>query len=525
MFKQTQLLALAFFLLSTSGIIAQNAKPAQALVNQARHQNISFPAVHLFQTTDPLNASAARFAQQAQFLLLQADQLKELLAAQPQAISLVLPYNGQLLTIDLVRAEMGTSALHVYSSGASESTFSVKAGLHYRGALQGSPESIAAFSFFDEELFGLVSDARFNNLVLGRMQVQGNTKGYMLYSDLELAMDNPFDCVLLEHQANQNTGIQTKARQEPVRPVRIALEAGYALVQNRGSRQATVHYLSALFNQLTTVFAQEGIELALSRINIPSTPQYDHSTSGASVLKQLVENQTNRDFDLIQLIGLTQTNPESAGYINGLCTPEFGAAYCAIEPAFSQVPTHSWALSNMAHELGHQFGARHTQWCGWPGGAIESCSSGLEGDCSFSKTISGQKSSTLMSYCLLDGAPALLAAGLGRLPGQLIRENIGKASCLQAPETVLSDGNFSLTESNSFALIPNPAQQQVQVHIKQSATRLVVLDVFGRLVLTSTMSQQQSTVLLDLSGMATGLYFVQLFDGETLLATRRLIKE
>ena len=37
------------------------------------------------------------------------------------------------------------------------------------------------------------------------------------------------------------------------------------------------------------------------------------------------------------------------------------------------VPYFFWNIYCFIHELGHNFGANHTQWCGWEGGPIDNC--------------------------------------------------------------------------------------------------------------------------------------------------------
>ena len=59
------------------------------------------------------------------------------------------------------------------------------------------------------------------------------------------------------------------------------------------------------------------------------------------------------------------------------------------------INSYSWNLDVVSHELGHNFGANHTHWCGWPGGAIDNCAS-AEGGCSDGPSVG---SGTIMSYC------------------------------------------------------------------------------------------------------------------------------
>ena len=62
------------------------------------------------------------------------------------------------------------------------------------------------------------------------------------------------------------------------------------------------------------------------------------------------------------------------------------------------INTYAWNLDVVAHEMGHNCGANHTHWCGWPGGPIDNCGN-YEGDCTgYTNNPTGQLG-TIMSYC------------------------------------------------------------------------------------------------------------------------------
>jgi len=66
------------------------------------------------------------------------------------------------------------------------------------------------------------------------------------------------------------------------------------------------------------------------------------------------------------------------------------------------VPYFFWNVYCLVHELGHNLGAKHTQWCGWPGGPIDNCASIEEvnpGECDSYIDNPTPEIGSIMSYC------------------------------------------------------------------------------------------------------------------------------
>lgn len=108
-------------------------------------------------------------------------------------------------------------------------------------------------------------------------------------------------------------------------------------------------------------------------------------------------------------------------YVDKLCTKGTGLS-ADITSTVVNVPVFSWNVMVVAHELGHNFGSRHTHSCTWPGGAIDNCSNTEGGNCP--RGPAPVNGGTIMSYCHQAAAGINLANGFGPLPGNLIRNKV-----------------------------------------------------------------------------------------------------
>jgi hypothetical protein len=132
-----------------------------------------------------------------------------------------------------------------------------------------------------------------------------------------------------------------------------------------------------------------------------------------------------------------------------LCRKSRGHAYSGVGRSFQEIPTYSWSVNVVTHEIGHNLGSRHTHDCVWNGNAtaIDRCGIqagyGSSSSCNSSAPI--PPAGTVMSYCHLVGSSRVdLALGFGDQPGDLIRDRVYNADCLvpcdPAPE--VCDDNF-----------------------------------------------------------------------------------
>ena len=112
-----------------------------------------------------------------------------------------------------------------------------------------------------------------------------------------------------------------------------------------------------------------------------------------------------------------------------LCSSNAFGFSSDLSQSTSSYPNYSWNLNVICHELGHNFGSRHTHWCGWPGdgalhpngwggGAFLVCTDPEEGPNGLCNNPVQENVGTIMSYChnngsiVLDFHPVVQAYGI-----------------------------------------------------------------------------------------------------------------
>ena len=117
--------------------------------------------------------------------------------------------------------------------------------------------------------------------------------------------------------------------------------------------------------------------------------------------------------------------------------------------SYNNFPTYSWSVFVITHEFGHLFGSRHTHACVWNGNdtAIDGCAGNVEGNC----PLPGYPANggTIMSYCHLQSVGINFNLGFGPQPGNVIRNSVNNASCLQPCSTDVYFTNQTVTTNTT----------------------------------------------------------------------------
>jgi hypothetical protein len=118
--------------------------------------------------------------------------------------------------------------------------------------------------------------------------------------------------------------------------VRIYFEVGYGpYTQNGSNTTTTTNWVTALFNNIKTLYDNESVNVAMSSIYIwTSTDPY--SGQPGTILSQFRSTRTTFNGDLAQLIRNPATT--SVAYVNSLCTTN-KYSYCGVNNQNIAVPT------------------------------------------------------------------------------------------------------------------------------------------------------------------------------------------
>lgn len=420
-----------FFVFSLS--LGQSAQLVGKKIADYKSSKQSFTTYNLFQQSNAL-AKQAKFqlaARDAIALDLNKVQLKELVAKRPTAVEISVPFRDKEITLELIQNDIfgGQNNLTIQTDQGEFKGY--KPGVYYQGIIKGDPTSVVAFSFFEDDVVGLASDLKVGNIVVGKAI---DSEDFLIYSDSTLTGASPFVCKADELMENQSQNFSfdpstvNKKAETTENCVRVYYEiCNKPYKQNSSNITTTTNWITAIHNNIGTLYNNDGVKMSLHEIFIWTTADPYTGDYGEN-LAQFRATRTTFNGDLAHLVNYPSTT--SVAYLNSLCSNS-KYAYSGISMSYASVPTYSWTIMAMTHEMGHSLGSPHTHACVWNGnntpidgcGAVGGFSEGCDGPL--------PAKGTIMSYCHLVGSVGInLALGFGPQPGALIRQTVDSKACL-----------------------------------------------------------------------------------------------
>jgi trimeric autotransporter adhesin len=353
-------------------------------------------------------------------LNLNSTALNAVVQENPALLQLSIPTIGSAkIELELIPISIFGPSYRVLNAQKNELAY--QKGLYYQGIVKGDSKSVASIIIQNGEVSGIVSTDK-GNFVLGKLK---NSTSYIFYNDHDLVQNSGFICGVndtdeLKKKVENQTG--NSVQSVSCEPVQIYLEADYAIYTAQSSNMTTAtNFVNALFAQVAVLYSNENIDIQLSELVIWNTADPYVSTTTTGAMLDAFDTQVGSTFngDLAHLIS-GRILGGGVAYVDVLCSKPYAHGISAdIVPTVVNVPTYSWNVEVVTHELGHNFGSLHTQSCTWAGGPIDNCVGVEDGSCSPGPApVNG---GTIMSYCHLTSNGINFNHGFGPLPGNLIR--------------------------------------------------------------------------------------------------------
>jgi len=422
--------------LSVIPFYGQQHRVSSKVQQLVAHNAIFMHFAPLTATINPDATKTAKIVNNASFATLDAAVIKQLMDTRPQNIELSIPYNGNTITVLLYRADLFAKGFHVDTD--KKRNIAYQEGLYYRGIVKDDVNSLVSFSFFNNEMNGIVSASNLNNLVVGRLRKEKNKTDYILYSDANLKIPYTFNCNTTDPKisdAVKKAADLTTMNIHEEKCVTLYFELDNELyLQNGASETLTANWLTSAFNNVQTLYDNDGITVSLQSFFIWTTQDPYTGPTSTDYLIQFAEAYSEEGFgaNLGQLLGMDPGGLGGLAWLEGFCSAG-NACYVDVDLAFEQVPVYSFDIIAMTHELGHLMGSEHTHACVWNGNntQIDGCGTLagiIEGSCDAGPL--PQNGGTIMSYCHLLDVGTNLANGFGPQPSARIHNYINSTSCI-----------------------------------------------------------------------------------------------
>lgn len=489
----------------------------------------TFSNLFTLKETTPGLKNARSSAYQIQHLTIVPGILSRIKSSKHNLLELSIPTNDGKLELELLPVDIFAPGFTVKTSQPDPNfKFDNTKLRFYQGSLKNNAKSIAAFAFYDRNIIGMISDSTGNH-VLARKDNQSTAPSeYAFYNEEAVKTESrQFNCGTVEGPIkSQSKPIQTSGARESTasscaKYVSIYAEADYTLYQAHNSdSNVLTPIILYWFNQVSTIYKNENIILKIGQLKIWNSPDPYHNDDITSTLNAFQIYWSNLGDSYPGNIAHLMTNRSLGG---GLANANLYGDFSHKDLLYSvssglgnvtvNYPNYSWEVEVITHELGHNFGSNHTQWCGWQGGALDNCyftendngpckdTSGKTIDCSECSrgpAPGGNGKGTIMSYCHLS-VGIDFTKGFGPQPGDLIRRTVNVSTL---PATIPNDnaesiasGSWSQATTWNCGVVPITIYDAtisngntVQINFTEAAKSLNVNGVLNLSSLSSTLN-------------------------------------
>jgi len=449
---------------------AQNAPKPVATWLESYRSFADFKPVALFQKVLQDRNDLQSTVENASLLNLDQGAFGELLQVAPQALRFAIPTAEGTIELELAQVEILDPGFMV-STNAQDNVPYQKA-VHYRGILLGDVHSIASLSVSSSGVMGMVANES-GTYELGQME--DGSGNYVFYKTQNLKALSPNTCFSDEESLMGDDGSQQGSDDRGVgcKTVQVYFECDYKLYTDKGSNTTNVsNYVTGLFNQISTLYANENVGIVISQIYVwtSSDPYVGYSNTSAVLNAFRQTRGTSFNGNLAHLLS-TRNLGGGIAYVDVICVKQYAYGVSAITSTYQNVPTYSWSVEVVTHELGHNLGSWHTHSCNWPTGALDNCVN-PEGSCAPGPPpVNG---GTIMSYCHLTGHGINFTKGFGPTPGARIRDKVVSSSCVQQSGTIptgLASSNITGTTATlSWVPVAGATSYTVQYKLSTSSS-------------------------------------------------------
>ncbi|MAQ69473.1 MAG: hypothetical protein CMD23_00050 [Flavobacteriales bacterium] len=374
--------------------------------------------------------------------------------------------------------------------------------------------------------------------------------------------------------------------------IELALEIDYYTFQTFDNYQNSIDWALEMISVVSELFLSEidlGIISNSAQIWEVEDPYYslidDPQNMLIAMRNNWLDNElfANIDRDLAHLFSKrNNTGTGGIAFLNGLGSTWNGYGFSSNlidvdEYIGLPVPYFFWNIYCLAHELGHNLGAKHTQWCGWPEGPIDNCTNIEEmvtGECEDYNNSPAPEIGTIMSYChtwSFDSGGGILMKFHDTVKAAIIAyagtQNL--VNCTNEPvfgcvdldacnynadateddnsciypefgldcfgeciydeneDGVCDDDNVIISENGDYtvSLFPNPAIDHINLNIRGGVTKLIslkIINVVGQIVLNQSNLSNQSRI--DVSSLSSGLYSAHIINEDGILKEKFIIQ-